>query len=284
MEALTKVGEQVLKSNKDADTLVVQTAVTQTNGGNKSVQVLANDSDILFLLVYHGHQFQNLRFGDVLIHQVWDVMTEAQRQWFLLAYAYSGCDTVSHIFGKGKVAIMKMFTDPKNGEILAPILEAFMNPDTPLEVIDREGVRLMQLIYGDISKSLGELRYIAYRKQIANGKVTPERIPTSEGAGKQHSRRTFSTLREWILLKVNLQPHGWELRDDGFYPVYSTDPVAPIELFKLIYCNCKGNCLTNMCNCFKNNVKCMPGICGSCDDPLSCDNLELCETSSIDFG
>ena len=263
--------------------LVVQTAVTQTNGGNKSVQVLANDSDILFLLVYHGHQFQNLKFGDVLIHQVWDVMTEAQRQWFLLAYAYSGCDTVNHIFGKGKGAIMKMFTDPKNGEVLAPILEAFMNPDTPLEVIDREGVRLMQLIYGDISKSLGELRYIAYRKQIANGKVTPERIPTSEGAGKQNSRRTFSTFREWILLNVYLQPHGWELRGDGFYPVYSTDPVTPIELLKLIYCSCKGNCLTNMCSCFKNNVKCMPDICGSCDDPMSRNNLELCETSSIDF-
>ena len=141
----------------------------------------------------------------------------------------------------------------------------------------------MQLIYGDISKSRGELRCIAYRKQIEKGKVTPERIPTSEGAGKQHSRRTFSTLREWILLNVNLQPHSWELRDDGFYPVYSTDPVAPIELLKLMYCNCKGNCLTNMCSYFKNNVKCMPGICGSCDDPLYCDNLELRETSSIDF-
>ena len=98
---------------------------------------------------------------------------------FLSTYAYSGCDTVSHIFGRGKVAIMKMFTDPKNSEILAPILEVFTNPDTPLEEIDREGVRLMQLIYGDISKSRGELRYIAYRKQIAKGKVTPERIPTS---------------------------------------------------------------------------------------------------------
>ena len=121
-----------------------------------------------------------------------------------------------------------------------------MNPDTALEAIDRDGVRLMQLIYGDISKSRGELRYIAFRKQIAKGKVTPERVPTSEGARKQHSRRTFSTLREWILLNVNLQPHGWELRDDGFYPVYSTNPVAPIELLKLIYCNCKGNCLTNI--------------------------------------
>ena len=239
-------------------------------------------TDILFLLVYHSHRFQNIRFGDVLIHQVWDVMTEAQRQWFLLAYANSGCDTVSHIFGKGKVVIIKVFTDPKNGEILVPILEAIMNLDIPLEVIDR-GVRLMQLIYGDISKSRGELRNIAYRRQIAKGKVTPERIPISEGAGKQHSRRTFSTLREWILLTVNLQPRGWELRDDGFYPVYSTDPVAPIELLKVIYCNCKGNSLTNMCSCFKNNVKCLPGICGSFDDPLSCDNLELRETSSIDF-
>ena len=110
IETLTKVGEQVFKSNKYIDTLVVQTAVTQTNGGKKSVQVLANDSDIPFLLVFHRHQFQNLRFGDVLIHQVWDVMTEAQRQWFLLAYAYSGCDTVGPIFGKRKVAIMKVFT------------------------------------------------------------------------------------------------------------------------------------------------------------------------------
>ena len=45
METLTKVGENFSKATS-ADTLVVQTAVTQTNGGNKSVQVLANDSDI----------------------------------------------------------------------------------------------------------------------------------------------------------------------------------------------------------------------------------------------
>ena len=46
METLTKVGEQILKSSKHADTLVVQKAVTQTYGGNKSVQVLANDSGL----------------------------------------------------------------------------------------------------------------------------------------------------------------------------------------------------------------------------------------------
>ena len=44
-----------------------------------------------------------------------------------------------------------------------------MNPDTPLEVIDREGgrlIQLMQLIYGDISKSRGELRYSASSKLL----------------------------------------------------------------------------------------------------------------------
>ena len=146
---LQEAGVQIAKSTKDADGLVVTTALAELRQKN-SVTVFGNDTDIFLLLVFHCHQFRRLYFYGVSIHQLWEALGVVERDWFLLVYTYTGCDTVSHLFRKGKVKVLKQVTADKNLVNLISILDAFRDPNSPLEVIDREGLRFMQWIYGAI--------------------------------------------------------------------------------------------------------------------------------------
>ena len=74
----------------------------------------------------------------------------------------------------------------------------------PIEAIDEKSVKLMQLVYGERTMSLGDQRYNAYREQIMKGTLRPERLPQSGDDAVQHGRRMFTQLREWVLLDVNL--------------------------------------------------------------------------------
>ena len=159
---LQEAGVQIAKSTKDADGLVVTTALAELRQEN-SVTVFGNDTDIFLLLVFHCHQFRRLYFDGVSIHQVWEALSVAERDWFLLAYTYTGCDTVSHLFRKGKVKVLKQVTADKNPANLRSIMDAFRDPNSPLEVIDREGLRFMQYIYGAIDLLLDNLQYNAYQ-------------------------------------------------------------------------------------------------------------------------
>ena len=74
---------------------------------------------------------------------------------FYLVYAFSVCDTVSLLFGKGNIAVLKsIIVNPKKtGNIWHPPIEAF----------DEKSVKLMQLVYSEPTMSLGDQRYNAYR-------------------------------------------------------------------------------------------------------------------------
>ena len=61
-----------------------------------------------------------------------------------------------------------------------------MNPNTPVEVIDEKSVKLMQLVHGKPTMSLGDQRYSAYREQIMKGTLRPERLSQSSGAAVGH--------------------------------------------------------------------------------------------------
>lgn len=278
LRALEDKNVTVVKGNKDADTLLVKTIFTQlqTCDSTRTVTVFGNDTDIMFMLMYHCHDFDQLWFKGIQVAKVWSSMSEDEHKYFLLAYMFSGCDTVSSIFGRGKVTILKCMMSKKNQNHMRPIVNTFMNHQSVLQDIDSAETKLMSLVYGDPTASLGDLRYSAYKRQVIQGKLKPERLPPSTGAVVQHSRRTFTQLREWILLDPNLSDmHGWELKNHGYHVIYTTNEIAPAELLNLVFCKCSGQCTTNKCNCFRNNVKCVPAICEQCPEATSCNNLKF---------
>ena len=268
----------IKKSDKDADTLTVKSAKEESEKTNQPVVVHGTDTDILMLLLFHGHMNTNLFYNNININCLWGLMSVGERQTFLVAYCFSGVDTVSSLFGKGKSTILKLFsTNPEVRDIIVP---AFLNPSSRLERIDDLGIRLMRIVYGKSpDKPLSKLRYEAYNKQCLMGKVKPERLPPTKGATIQHMRRVFQQCCEWVLLDTDLRsiPLGWEWNNDRglFLPIYSEFPAAPSELEVFISCNCEGTCSKNNCSCYKNNVKCLPSVCGKCELGGNCLNLRL---------
>ncbi|XP_030745169.1 large neutral amino acids transporter small subunit 2-like, partial [Sitophilus oryzae] len=53
--------------------------------------------------------------------------------------------------------------------------------------------------------------------------------------------RKEATIQEWISIKLDPLQYGWKKNQKGnFMPIQSTEDVAPSELLKLIFYNCKG--------------------------------------------
>ena len=107
-------GFRVLQSINDADTKIVQTALDIVL--NENVNVVADDTDVLVLLLHH---FQN-EMKDVFFYSEASKRSKEGHKIFrirslrlkmnpiflknsLLIHAWSGCDTTSATFGQEKV-------------------------------------------------------------------------------------------------------------------------------------------------------------------------------------
>ena len=276
------------KGDRDADTLVVKKAREQCENSDDPVVVHGTDTDLLILLLHHCHTYQNLWFGTINIKELWDKISADERSVLLVAYCFSGVDTVSSFFGKGPASILKLFST--NREIRDIIAPSFLDPSASgpsLEMIDMMGIRLVRLIYGkSADMSLSKLRFDSYNKQCLAGKVAPERLAPTKGAAIQHCRRAYQQCREWVMLDTDigcsLLGWRWDSIRALYLPIYSELPAAPAELDKFVSCKCKsirdgGCCSSGNCSCVKNGVRCIPSICATCIPGGSCQNLNSIE-------
>ena len=193
----------------------------------------------------------------------------------LLCHSFSGCDTVSSIYGFGKVNILKkMCHDKAPSEAINKLkgLRALK------EDIADAGVRLFQYLYGQQDVPLNQQRYEKYNKLMVKGTFKPEKLPpTSEGAA-QHALRSYLQYHDWILLQSqSLDPteYGWTYNGVSFEPIGSLAEIAPESLIKFISCNCNidtngPSCNNYRCTCRKYGLKCIPA-CGNCHG-LECEN------------
>jgi len=142
MASLKRAGFKVHQAKDDADTLIVKTAL-ELAGLNEPVTVIANDTDILVILVYHYNlQLSALSpiylksdmkrqktdsksiisIRDVCL-QVGDITARA----LLTIHAISGCDTTSAVFGHGKTSVLKALTKSNDITQLAQLLGSDRN-------------------------------------------------------------------------------------------------------------------------------------------------------------
>ena len=278
-DALTIQKIDTIQSEEDADTLIVKTALDLSK--TSTVNVIADDTDILVILLHHINNNRKpiylTRKGRLIdMQELSGLLNEAQKQFLLLAYSFSGCDTVSAIHNYGKI---KLFNKLTKGNC-TNVLEVFTNPQSAIQCVKDAGVKLFEYIYrkstGKTSMHLNDIRYHNFMKMTARGKICPERLPPTKGAAEQHSLRAYLQLQDWIQLKPkSLDPalFGWTLKHNIYKPVGFIGPIAPQGLLKLISCGCKTDCKNNICSCVKNGLKCV-SACGECHG-LSCKNTVL---------
>ena len=259
--ACKQIGFKSEQARADADTCLVQKAIDLSIHGR--VNLVAADTDILVMLLFHREKLNNITYltSDSKSYDVWliaSTMTERQKS-SLLVHAVSGCDTVSSVFGFGKVRIWKILGDeekiPDEEKISDTIVQNFSQPDRSKEMIHRAGIKLFEVIFNKASEKTkyqsvklmpqNNLHFRTYKLMCDKGNVQPERLPPTEGAVRQHSLRTYLQINDWRELQcTSLDPceYGWKRgpsEDDDYEPTGSEDPIAPEKLQNLISCSCK---------------------------------------------
>ena len=277
---LTRKGYKVHHAEEDADLLVAVTAVLASE--NNDTVVIGEDTDLLVLLCYHA----NLLFNKIIFKsdasnkqkRMWDikntktVLGERMCELMLILHAFSGCDTVSRVFGFGKPAVLKKAKQDREFSRHAGV---FITDSTPDEVKEAGEQLFIRLYNGQEAEGLDKLRYRHFLQKVStrNTVVQVQSLPPTESAAKYHSFRTYSQVQYWIHGNTRPEEWGWTIKNGKMMPVMSDLPPAPDRLLKIIKCNCRVNCDTKRCSCRKHGLSCTAG-CGECKG-TSCSNVHM---------
>jgi hypothetical protein len=110
---MSTVGIATIRCTGDADTTIVGTAISTARTNLGPTQVIADDTDIAVLLLYHWEEtLDDIFVIQDLAQKSWSVKMlqskiEGLKKHLLFIHAWSGTDTTSFIFGKGKATILK---------------------------------------------------------------------------------------------------------------------------------------------------------------------------------
>ena len=208
----------------DADTDIVLTALRLASACNVPVCVVANDTAIMALLLYHVQPgmpemyFVSETKKSSAVQNKFPCIQKIQQQigeqackQILAIHAFGGCDTVSAIFGHGKGAIFKKVVANKMSN---EYTEMISNEFATREDVGTAGGNLMKIIYGGKpNDDLNKMRYASYCKMAASSlnRPQPERLPPTANATYFHSLRAHFQTVVWKMMNTQaLQPKEWD--------------------------------------------------------------------------
>ena len=275
---LKRFGFNVHQADGDADTDVVKVALSCATGLSP-VAVMAEDTDILVLLLHHRSPgLQDIYFvsppkrgrGKVAIAGKCISIASLQEKIGVNAcdllpiiHSFSGCDSTSSIFGHGKGSIFKHVTE---NEHLQKYCRAMQSEASSPKQVGDAGVATMIVLYGGKDKTLGSLRYDKYCLMSLQRRFLPESLPPSESATRLHSMRAHFQAVVWTSLgSSTIKPSdwGWTLHDDHLLPLQIDGDVAPESVLKVIRCSCTSRCMHSSCSCRKHGLQCV-SVCKHC--------------------
>ena len=193
-------------------------------------------------------------------------------------HAWSGCDSVSAIYGQGKRKIIKYFNSSVQFKNVCSI---FRNDRADKNDLEKAGNQLMTILYGgNAQSSLNSLRYNKYMSQVATttSHLRPEMLPPTEAAVKHHTFRVYVQVHQWRNLSISsIDPvgWGWKIENNLLVPIMTDLDPAPPDILNFIRCKCKASsqrqCFSNICSCKKNSLHCVAACaeCHGCD----CENV-----------
>ena len=159
---LEQDGQTVKICTGDADTTIVSTTLHQAESNTQAVVTVADDTDVAMMLLYHWQQHH----GDVIFFQEkvnrgWN-MNDVCHRWdsirehILFAHAFSGCDTTSAPFGKGKNSFLTLISKNKALQLVSDIMSDVWAEQNE---IGEAAIKAFQIMYsGKDNESLCKLR------------------------------------------------------------------------------------------------------------------------------
>lgn len=265
-------GIEIRQAPDDADTLIISTAI-EISKTSSNVVVVGEDVDLLILLMATTPENQEIIFfkpGRRKTEASTYSSKELQQlglRHILFLHAFTGCDTTSAAFRKGKVRFVKLYQKSAHIQNYA---EVFTNPTSSQSDIEEAGSMCFLKWYGAPANetSLNSFRYHSFVKSVTNMKPDISALPPTEGAAKQHSFRVYLQVQAWLGNKLPPTLWGWKVKQlsnegDQLEPLPTTDLSAPQEVLTLIFCKCNKGCGGAKCSCKKAGMNCSP-ICHIC--------------------
>jgi hypothetical protein len=279
---LREAGHHVQESIGDADTNIVATTICLAKTDH--VTVVADDTDVLILLLYHWtSNMVDIHFRSeaskvkgshgvkiINIRSVVNDLNQSILGNLLAIHAWGGCDTTSAIFGHGKTKIMKL---AEKSVCVRKALQVIQKVDATENEVISSGQDIFVAVYGGRKdESLNRLRYVKYMDFAADcsRKIQPERLPPTQRSAAFHSMRVHLQVLIWKSLNsIALNPcdWGWKSEMNQLIPIETDISSAPEEMLKFIRCKCKTDsrqpCGNNTCSCRKHGLQCVTA-CKNC--------------------
>jgi hypothetical protein len=225
-------GYSITKCTGDADTAIVDTALTLShlNGSSREAVVVADDIDILVLLLHQCEStnvFIQRSFGP---HNLINIKSLQEslghlKECILFLHAVSGCDTTSSFCNKGKATTFKLLEKNKK---LSEQMKMFLQKDANPENLIALGVEFTLRLYGAAKdvQSVNKLSYLKFNQITARKSLNSEMqiasLPPTKHSLNEHFYRVYYQIQEWCGNKLIPTNWSWMLKNNA-----------------LIFCNCK---------------------------------------------
>ena len=112
-------GNEVINCSGDADSTICHTALDLATTGEKEVVLIADDTDIFVMLIYHWKsEMKNIIFFQQKMFKGWNIASlfprlDKVKDHILFVHAMTGCDTTSAPYGKGKKSFLNQILKSK---------------------------------------------------------------------------------------------------------------------------------------------------------------------------
>ena len=119
-------GNEVINCSSDADSTTCHTELDLATTGEKEVVLIADDTDIFVMLIYHWKsEMKNIFFQQKMLRG-WNIASlfprlDKVKDHILFVHPMTGCDTISATYRKGKKSFLN--------QILKSMMLVFVNDD-----------------------------------------------------------------------------------------------------------------------------------------------------------
>ena len=219
--------------------------------------VIADDTDVLILLLYHAtcdsNFYMKTKDHTISINVAKEILGQELCMCLPFVYAMSGCDTTSVLYNLGKIKHLKLLQTSQKwrSDVLV-----FGDSSASLQEITDVGEMFVQSLYSGGSSLPRGIDHLRYLHAISPKYIPAERLPPTSRACYFHCLRVHHQVNTWINLETTLdkEHHGFTVEDGKVYPVLTDLEAAPPELLQFIKCSCKSaRNMCSSCNCSKKD-------------------------------
>ena len=147
---LKQTGFDTVDCPGDADSTIVKTGLEIARMSLKHVTVVADDTDIAVLLVHHWEdEMADIFFLQERWNKSWSIKNasltnKSIKNHLLFIHSWSGCDTVSSVYGKGKSRLPKLMEEEK-WQLLSEVISS---PRSSQAEVGSASIQAFVLLYG----------------------------------------------------------------------------------------------------------------------------------------